>query len=98
MYLEELVVTFTTATANEDIFDTVIGPALTTRYGYTQAALDAGVFLNIRILFDADYSGNIVINGNTSKADAKTTLLFIGDVETVVISETSTSGEVKITT
>lgn len=96
MYLQEIVINFTTTEVNQDIYTDFIAPRLRSQFGYSTAATTAGIYLDIRILFDSDFSGDITINGVASKAEADVTLGFVGDLTSCVISANSTVGQVKM--
>lgn len=87
----EIVLDFTTTTTDYDLYTEVVVPALTAEFGVT-----GGYELDLNILFDSSYTGDITIQSRVSKAWADTTLNFSGFVDSIVISENNTSGQIKL--
>ena len=86
----EIVLNFTTTSTNYDLYTEVIVPAL------SEFGLAGGYYLNLNILFNTDYTGNITIAGRVSKAWGNTALNYNGFVNSIVISENNTSGQIKL--
>ncbi len=93
----EVTFNFTTTEANQNIFTDIIVPKLNAYFGYTNRTIDAGLYLYMDILFDSDYTQNIVINGKEAiKAWAKTTTSFDGFVTSVVLEGNNTTGQIRL--
>lgn len=88
----DLIGNFTTASANQDIFSAFITPLLT-----AQLNLNAvGRYMHLELLFNSDYTGDIVINGVTTKAWANASYEFRGVIRTLVISANGTAGQFRL--
>lgn len=86
----EIVLNFTTTSTDYDLYTNVVVP------GLSEFGLTGGYYLNLNILFNTDYTGNITIQGRASKAWANTALDYNGFVNSIVISENNTSGQIKL--
>ena len=94
--IREFVIPFTTTAADQDIYDVFIKPKLTEVFGYSSDAVDEGTFLEVSVLFDSDYTGDMTINGVVTKAEAKITLRHIGTLTSWLIETNGTAGEIKV--
>ena len=87
----EKTINFTTVSADQDIFADFITPGLS-----PDVDASAGTDLDIEILFDASYTGNITINGRVTKAYANTVVRHSNPINSIIIETSGTSGQVRV--